>query len=1149
MAGRKDYKKKEADEWSLKKRILSDENIYNAIFSIDSYIMNPSLLSKKDLERYHALHDRFNRSMIRRYISNCKARLTHILHDKDALFDVGVYFRLKKYDKNKEEIVYRPIHTAPLLDQICMVCLLQPLMFEDSKGRDKTDLANRIPANFYGYVPSVSVDRIFEKWQHKYSQYNQQIAHRSKRYRESHEYRAEVSLDIQNFFPSINPAYIVEYASHVLSGSFAEKDHATLRTVLAKLVYIRQSCRNLDGWEREYYGDYVPTGDFRMARGVAQGLPQSYFFGNLCMVKISDLLNKKEYFQGDSIYYVDDSVIYLKSYYPQPVLEERIKTFNEDLIKEFNPHLDFKDTVSIPIDSLDEIYRTFHSRIDYKVEFHADEKSRITHIDDTAWKLWGLPREASSAGMYMLLDEVDQNIAIGKLLALEAYVSNYLSILGATEEKRKEILSQLGIDIDEENLGRFVGDHSEADRKILHRYKKLFLYNLQKLKLENQGQIGKKYIRSFRSEFKIGLKHFNGDAKADWFDTDDGSRFQAKSRLLIRKLPLEDAREICRYVTDTEKTLSGKSESESGWLYQQRDAAGTLRMKSLSTDRYAWLRNTMRLNFSDCLETGIKHRKQLLLKFVGAIDTIVSDRKNAKVSLRFSTIFDPCMIFALRNSEEMKRQALNAFFSFISGFEVSDKLAIVKTNSKPVDYSEFRILAMLRNPGFIFKEFEHFLNDLEEESLENRMVIDYGLVGVLPVIINKVSDMLWVDKVILTHRITKSFWQNGSKFLNSYTLHNEEHAVTLIRKSVDLVSKIDWLDIKRIDWLILFISCYLHDISMVLHPNLYKINSDGNPAAKKMILDKMLGISSGWTAEMSRKSRINDGNPRDDDRINIYKDTGNFLREVFEEIFSIFESCIRSAHPKESARFIIERKDNVFNYLDPVFLHTVAEVGESHGQDIQEVYGLKSKAKGDSISEKYMKMLIRLADLQDVANDRINYYLLRQNVEHMTEISKFHWISHLVTDSIRLEPEYEVKFEKIERDGRIYLNQYIDEILVFRLKMNVRCLAPIPMQSGKGCQGVKHVVKEYNRAEGQGGITVHIGDGCCGLKNCPTLCRWVMRKHEWLLKELKALQDFLNSVNQPMFRTKIRLDIRFENELKLDKDLYDSVINYLTSHD
>jgi len=78
----------------------------------------------------------------------------------------------------------------------------------------------------------------------------------------------------------------------------------------------------------------------------------------------------------------------------------------------------------------------------------------------------------------------------------------------------------------------------------------------------------------------------------------------------------------------------------------------------------------------------------------------------------------------------------------------------------------------------------------------------------------------WVDDLIITHRLIKGLWYNGSKFLNSYTVHNEEHAVTLINKLLEVINWIDYFALKDVDYYILFLACYLHDISMVIHPDL-----------------------------------------------------------------------------------------------------------------------------------------------------------------------------------------------------------------------------------------------------------------------------------------------------------------------------------------
>ena len=54
-----------------------------------------------------------------------------------------------------------------------------------------------------------------------------------------------------------------------------------------------------------------------------------------------------------------------------------------------------------------------------------------------------------------------------------------------------------------------------------------------------------------------------------------------------------------------------------------------------------------------------------------------------------------------------------------------------------------------------------------------------------------------------------------------------------------IVKTIDYFVLKPIDYYILFLSCYLHDISMVIHPNMYLANSS-NTEVFALISEQML---------------------------------------------------------------------------------------------------------------------------------------------------------------------------------------------------------------------------------------------------------------------------------------------------------------------
>lgn len=1133
-------KTKIAKNLSLKDRLISESNIFNAIHSLKSYVFEETLLCEKDLARYHALLDEFNEESINRAIRDCRKRLYDILNEPGILFKTNVFFKLKKYDTESKKAVFRPIHSAGLIDLICMAAMLQILMFEDGESRELSDLSKKIPHNFFGNKPSKNVDRIFERWQDRYADYNHKIVEHSGRYRKSHEFKTEVTLDIMNFFPSIPPEFIISYCSEMLSERCKDKnDIKTLRTILEKLVYLKLDSNNIKEWGKEYYildnpakissdacfKDFSAKRRLWLTQGVAQGLPQSYFFGNLCMVVISNLLNKEEVFKGDSLFYVDDSVIYVKTALNKGEFSKRLEKANKLLSEEFNKYKPAPDKSDSDLKTKE--YERFHSLLQYTVQFHpADGKSKFCHIDETEWYLHGLPATVSGMGFYMLLDEIDQNIELNKLEALDKYVDNYLKIIegegiisgiSETEEEPESIVT------------KYKSDRTEADKKLLNRYRKLFLYNIKQLKFKKNGSISKKDIDDFKERFS----HEKSIEK--WLQEDDGSRFRAEGRMLVRNLPYDEAQKLKKNIANIEKNISEHNGTPKNFLYHEKDIEGVFQSKGTIDCSYTSLKVLMKLYFNERVYTDIRNRKKLLIEFMEEMEKICRGEKSKMLSFFEYELME----FAIRNSQEMKRRLLNAFFSYISEFDISDSLMLVKAMGKPIPYTELRILAFLRNKNFSFEHFKTFVLSLDTDSLENRMHIDYGLIKILNEVIRCVANPGWIDCIIQTHRVTKGLWQNGSKFLNSYTLHNEDHAVTLISKSIDLVKHINYFSLKQVDYFILFIACYLHDISMVIHPNLHEINN-GTRESQSFITKWILRLKEECIKFEKYKKSV-EGDEKEGNK-DIYKEAGLFLTELFESVYGYFESNIRSKHPKESAEFIIKKSRHLFPYLQPSFLSEVATVGAAHGFEIKDVYGLRSKAKTDLISEKYVMMILRLADLHDVANDRINYHLLKQNVDHMSQVSRFHWISHLVTDSIRLVPDYEVYFGV--RGDKFY--QYIMETLKFELTLNVKCLSPIAQPPGfKRCEGVMDIIKEEEEESGYSLLSIDIGRNICTKEKCPTICRWVMKKHEWLVKELEALDSYLNKVNKDMFKTNIKLVIRFKNELELEQELYDDVINYL----
>lgn len=1107
--------KLEQTKQSLLDKIISDRNIYNAIYCMESYIFEKGLLdiatpvkgikgeilANNDLELFYALGDKFNFKLIDKVIEVCQQRLNKMLASHEDLFEVTVFFKLKGLDENTKTLKLRPLHTASLLDMICMVSILMCLMFDDSdKKRKLSDLSKLIPHNFYGNVPSSDVKYLFKRWQSQYQEYTQNVIEHCRTYQKTHRFLTEVCLDIKNFFPSVSPQFLYDYILDKLSATYtSEEDKDMLRMAVSKLLFFKVKEENVKPWIKDYYGkesvNEVEGGIF-MNYGIPQGLPQSYFFGNLCMIEVKKQLMKQNIFKGDAYFYVDDSVIYIQAEMDEHSFNDRIKDLNSCLENFCKKHEHSKKGICKVISQK---YLDLQKQLSYIICFHEDGKSTFCHIDNADNYLDGIEtirRETSmSSNLYENLDDIDDSISYKKLSTIITVVDKEISTLKS--RAKRDSLAQ-----------------KEASRlKMLKRFKRFYLFRVRMLKLKT----GENTVDELHDEFKkcfLDKKDLN-----KWFDKNEEEIFQAEYRLLVQKSSLEDGQDVVESVVDFEQRVledkRNESQASSDYLYFKKDAICSKIMKSYATDNYASLKVWVKENY--CQFEGMLQNRQFkeFEEFLNNDFKEIQDKGFRKKEYTK---------FVLLNSSEYQRRILNAFYSATIGVLCSDNCSFIKANSRTMNYTELRILIRLRNWTFELDDFCAFIRKLEDKDISNQMGIDMALLSVVGIFVRFVRNPEWIDCLILTHRITKGLWYNGSKFLNSYTLHNEEHAVTLINQSVHIVRTIDYLTIKNVDYYILFLACYLHDISMVIHPDMYVLgasNSDSIAFVSEQMLKMKEAVDSFSVVKESdtKNARM--------------KEAGTFLAEVFDGVYGYFENKVRSQHPQDSANFILSKSNSLLNYLEPTLLSFVSKVSDSHGWDVMDVYGLKSRAKSDTVSVKYLMILIRLADLFDVSNERVNYHLLRQNLNFLPKVSQFHWISHLVTDKLEFDADYTVFPE------RDLCSKPILETLIVDLFLNVKYLAT----SGQ-CKKCKYCQCTLN----DNSICIDIKSEpgyTCQSTECTLLCNWMMKKHEWLIPELKALNDYLFSVNNSLIQTRIKVRINYADEMKLDADLFDSVVEYL----
>ena len=93
--------------------VTSDENIFLAIYELESYIFDKELLDERNRKIMNELRDVFNEKFIQRTINKVKSILDVILLNEDAFIDVQVYFKPKAaediidwFNKNKDYIYY-----------------------------------------------------------------------------------------------------------------------------------------------------------------------------------------------------------------------------------------------------------------------------------------------------------------------------------------------------------------------------------------------------------------------------------------------------------------------------------------------------------------------------------------------------------------------------------------------------------------------------------------------------------------------------------------------------------------------------------------------------------------------------------------------------------------------------------------------------------------------------------------------------------------------------------------------------------------------------------------------------------------------------------------------------------------------------------
>lgn len=1092
----------------LKEKIFSNENIYAAIYALKSYVYEPNLLNSDDYKLYCKLKDKYDKELIDHIIAKVQNRLEQA-YAKNKLFDAKVYFKLKNYKAGRFN--FRPIHTCDLITLICIVAILQPIMFYDGVERKYSDLSAQIPYNFYGNRPSTDIEHIYQKWQKGYKEYSDLIIARSKEYCENNKYANEVNLDLEDFFPSVNPIIIINYIKTKCQNIYS--DTSFLESSLIKLLYFKLPAECLRGWVATYYPKLGKTKSKITScttRGIPQGLPQAPYFGNIIMMIIANILKKK--IDGDALYYVDDSIIFTNLTRKEFAKIIENNNINKEVIEESGLREDELNTSPI-LERLEGKRKSLQKRITYKIRFHKTGKSYIRPIQES-YKVNGnlsfLRRQVSMAGpIFGDSNEFEDASSLEKITRIR-------EIIEFTLKQEKEYLKQLK-DIPGARK-KTTAYHNYANKiKLLRRHLKFFKFRELALRIRSQGRVFERDIKDFEKRL-LPDRLDSKKAKEKYIETFDEDIFHAEYRFIVNNLPQAsvDLEKFYEKVILFEEKLAPKR-ANAKYLYFRNDIEGCKNHRIHRDNSYDSLTGFFRENFGAIYRSPLPTKVKVLLDFIHNI----SHPKKKIIGKKI--IMPDYTKFVSRSSPQFIRRIYNAACSCTFDVEPSDSLIICKHSDLQASYSAFRIIAYIRNKNCNLSDFTSFIEKLaaERNRIDDALPVDMPLTSILSTFVKYVGSSAYVDNLIQTHRKISSIWKNGSKFLNDYTLHNEDHAICLIRQCVHLCKTIDYLNLKHQDFYPLFLACYLHDISMVRHPDLYDFCKI-TPETVETV-----------TSYLAR-------------HFNSFKTTfatHRAMLDAFHSIFNFFENKVRNNHARYSASYILNNADNVFTYIDKAMLSMVAEIGRAHCSDAESVYLEKSDARNALFSIKYMKIILRLADLMDMCSDRVSFYRMQDMLSAMSAESRFHWISHLFTENANLITEYS------HPSGRVANKPINLHVLSEKIRINIK-LNALPMIGYKNnniCSKC-HLKDTSAHSQDESGVSsINHSIILCGnvIKDpkqyCPLACLWHMRKHKWLFNELSHLVSYLNDTNTRLFHTSFEINFYSTEENEIPSNMLEYI--------
>lgn len=1093
--------------------VKSEQNIFLAIYSLEHSLQNRELVDEEELKKFI---DIYNEEKIIELCKSVRKRIDELLTENETYLKCKVYFKPKK-PKESMDKTFRPIHQySDLIDCVTAIAMLNVLIYDfhvicencekkcDKECNKKyfiqlSNLANLIPNNFYGNKVSSNPGRVYERWQSQYKEYAAKASELFLKYHNTREYAYEIDIDIIDFFPSINPEYIINYIMEKLPIYMSDEDKEITKKILIKLLYIEVENVNWNKKHTELWSSYFSIYNNSKSLciqkrffsvGLAQGLVQSYFFANIFMIVVSEAYEKE--FPGEVLYYVDDSVLFTNDF-DEVAFDASLKNIEKMINAGINESLKSRCK-----SECGQKAREFAENLSYKISIHKnDDKSTYTNVLRSKTGevyLTNLCRAVSQVTM-----EINNSFSDNQDLTLRARLEK----LCIEIDKEIKLVSRL---IEEKKDVVLMKNY----RKKLVRYKKFFKYRCMLLQFREElkfNNIFDNIIDPLLNTMKIDVEKFYEDYDDDIFLAGIIFAIKIAEKSLDRKEAAENISKINHYIKQIDIALFQFENTESSYLQKVMD---NLKNNSKRGDRFVSLRNIMEKRLPEFNNVHDSVREEEINKLLS--------KDNLDESLKdiFTDEYNKLISYVYYSTDEIKRDILNCKFSNMMNVVLDDTYNLSKFENRIFTYKEIRILTYIRNYRFDMNKFEQKKIEFLKEGMEK---IDYSLLEVIKCFRLYVKEPNRIDDLIRVHQYTCDVWKNGSKYLYFYTLHNQEHAVLLIQNAIELVKSIDFIKLSKVDFYILFISCYLHDISMVTIPKM-EIFNDRNYQANRIGTEYIL----------------------DEERFsNDSKAIKNLLIRYYKKLDEFYEIQVRNNHARKSGQEIRTRID--LNFIENFVREVVAEVSEAHGYEINEVYKSKSVASDMIYSKKFMQIILRLSDLLDISANRISNSILMNNIENMSSKTSFHWISHAMTDRYQIKVSYDdaEKIESLEEpDGfSSYLKpKRIVEKITIEIYVNFR---QFNKENSLCCDKMKLVTQDTANCE----LDLICGESC-DAKNCNFMCKWIAKKNMYLFNELNELKRYLNDNEKNFYLSDLDVRVICSDKMKLtsvQREILSKVIN------